>query len=87
MCRREHMWHVHYVLSPWVAVLYGEWAHAGLSLCRGQASGCANGIDRARSCDKVGEKQTWGRHLSHTHYKLLNLGALEISLVNKMFHL
>ena len=27
-----------------------------------------------------------GRYLSHTHYKLLNLSALEVSLVNKMFH-
>ena len=28
-----------------------------------------------------------GRYLSHTPYKLLNLIALEVSLVNKMFHL
>ena len=68
-------------------LLCGERAHTGLSLRCGQASGCANGIGRARSFDKVGKKQTWGRYLSHTHYKLLNLSVLEVSLVNKMFHL
>ena len=36
---------------------------------------------------RSGKNKHGGRYLNHTHYKLLNLGALEVSLVNKMFHL
>ena len=35
----------------------------------------------------VGKNKHGGRYLSHTHYKLLNLSALEVFVVNKMFHL
>ena len=36
---------------------------------------------------RSGKNKYGGRYLSQTHYKLLNLGALEVSLVNKMCHL
>ena len=36
---------------------------------------------------RLGKNKHGGRYLSHTHYKLLNSSALEVSLVNKMFHL
>ena len=36
---------------------------------------------------RSGKNKHGGRYLSQTHYELINLGALEVPLVNKMFHL
>ena len=62
----EHVsiwWRHHALAPPWVAV-----SDTGLPLPCGQASGCAIGIGRARSCEMVGEKNKHeGRYLSHTH--------------------
>ena len=60
-----------------------------------QASRCA--VDRPLAVLTVlaepdpvtrsGKNKHGGQYLSHTHYKFPNLSALEIFLVNKMFHL
>ena len=60
-----------------------------------QASRCAvdrplavlTGLAEPDPVTRSGKNKHGGRYLSHTHYKLPDLSALEISLVNQMFHL
>ena len=59
-----------------------------------QASRCAvdrplavlTGLAESDPVTRSGKNKHGGRYLSQTHYKLPNLSALEISLLNKMSH-
>ena len=71
------------LISHWVAILASVWwANAHGPLAR-----CANGVGWSRTRDKVGKNKKGSGYLSHTHFKLLKLGALEVSFVAKIFHL
>ena len=71
------------IVAIWL--LCGERVHTDLSLLCGQGNGCVNGIGWSRPYDKLGKYM--GVDISHTHDNLLNLGALEVSVVDNMFHL
>ena len=45
------------------------------------------GLAKPDPVTRSGKNKHEGRCLSHTHYELLNLSALEVSFVNKRFHL